>query len=315
MRHPPRPERRTQCAGTSCRLLVIALLAAGSSGCSGRLVGNASAGEGEAATAGASRITDLVSNDHGLSVRQWSVLDHPELIASTLSAHAAGDALDAATRERLRRNGLRLVAVPAVDLDRIVEKLGGAPMNVDVWYGQVFEWRELLERPVPGPGQAIALDGHVRRYAGGDLRLMCRCWTVQMEDGPSMLLEMIPQYRHEGTDSLVRLLGGPAPVAESFPSLALDLVLEAGFAYVVTTESPDLDWPDLAGDGATIAPGDLPASSTARDPTASGPGVGPAAAGPPTLGEWLFRNQRQPPTRGILILVPRIPTELWPDAG
>jgi hypothetical protein len=306
----PAPDSRQPrwCRSTSAAVAIGGWIVVCAAGCGGRLTTDG--GDG-ASLSDSPLISRLVSNDNGLAVRQWSVFDRPGLIGSTLAAHTASDPLDAETDRRLRRNGLRVVAVPADELDIIVEALGGAPMNVDAWYGQVYEWRELAGRPVPDGGQAIALDGHVQRYAGGEIRLMCRCWTVQMEDRPLMLLELIPQYWPPSGGGFARLLGQPAPEVEAFPSLVLDLELEPGLAYVVTTESPDIDWPRLPADD----PEGVPARPRPSSRSGPGPGPGPAAAGPPTLGEWLLGAPRRPPTRDMLVLIPRIPPELWPEAG
>lgn len=283
----------------------------------------------------------LTGSNNGLEVRHWTVLDSSERVMNVLSQHADGAAADPASIGRLKRNGLRFVRVPADQVDKIVSELGGALTDRNEWNGQVYEWRALDERPIDNRGTAIAIDGRVRRFDRGDFRLLLRSWTVMMEDNPYMHVEMLPQHRLPQSNNLRLLLGQkPEDAGEAFASLALDLQLQAGYAYVLVSESPSVDWPALdkpaadqpsavgdqqaaAGEGESSKSGvDQAAKSAAvaakppavRPRGGVGPdeAIGPEAGAPRTLGEVLLPLSVSPPTRELLVFVPRIPQELFP---
>lgn len=259
----------------------------------------------------------LTGSDNGLEVRRLLINDRSDIILNALTSHADGQAADSDALRRLKRNGLRFVRVPLDRLDPCITDLGLASYDANEWHGQVLEWRSLLDRPIDESGRAVAVDGLLRRYERGDLRLMMRAWTVQMEDGPAMHLEMVPRRRLPQTNNLRKLLSeqalGGTGGEQAFPSMALDLQLQPGFAYVLISESPNVDWAGLDGD----AGGAPQASVAAIQPKANVPRTGPFddwnPAAPPTLGEFLLQVKRDPPHppgRGILIFIPKIPSEL-----
>lgn len=258
----------------------------------------------------------LARIDNGLEVRQWMVADDPDRLAAAVMSHRSGQALDPPARERLRRNGFRLVRVPVARLDELLADLGGATLNATAWHGQVPSWREMIHRWVPAAGRAIAIDGRTQRYEGGTFRLMLRGWTMQMEDGPYFHLEVMPQYRPPAPASLGRLRAGPRhPGGEWLDSLAIELLLEEGFAYVLAGESPHVAWPQIDG----RQPGGAGRTSEGDRPDPSNPGfrgpsdrVGPEGAPPTTVGELLLAGEPGRPGRGILVLVPKVAPHLFP---
>ena len=238
-------------------------------------------------------LRDLVSNDDGLEVRQWAISADLDHVAATLAAFADGEATDAARLEALRRNGLALVRVPRGDLARLREALGVATLNLTAWHGQVYEWRELLRRRVgPGP-TALAIDGRVRRYEPGAIRLMARAWTVPMETGPYLGLELLPVYETPRAASLDRLLGTRGLSGEALHSLALELALAPGHAWILTGSIRDAE----------------------RSDADEAPEAGPAATMPATVGELLFSGPTDQPTTGLLIFVPQIKAPALEPAG
>lgn len=263
----------------------------------------------------------LARTDNGLEVRQWMVADDPARLASALMAHRSGEALEAPLRERLRRNGFRLVRLPVGRLDELLADLGGTMIHATAWHGQVLRWREMIHRAVPPTGRAIAIDGRTQRYEGGSFRLMVRAWTMQMEDGPFLHLEAIPQYRPPAPDGLGRRLGGPQPPpGEWLDSLALELRLEEGFAYVLTGESPHVPWPkrdDEEPGGAGREPpdhdpNDPPPVRGGRRLRGPSERFGPEGVPPTTVGELLFGGEGGRTGRGILVLVPKVAPHLFP---
>lgn len=280
----------------------------------------------------------LLGKSNGLEVRRWTVLDASDRAMGLIAERSEGCAAEQAACERLRSNGLRFARVPLDQVEAIAEELGGATLDRTEWHGQVFEWISLREQPIDSRGTAVAIDGRVRRFDRGDFRLLMRAWTVAMEEGPCLHMELLPQHRLPQPQNLRRLLGEkPEDAGEAFASVALDLQLQAGFAYVLISESPNIDWPQL--DAPALAAPVIPASAMVRQPPTDDPKpaaaspqsaapippvrpakprigpddyAGPEAGVPRTLGEVLLPSMRSPPTREILLFVPRIPDELFP---
>jgi len=249
----------------------------------------------------------LTNTENGLEVRRWIIADRPQTIAQTMVKYAAGPAADAATLRQLKRNGFRFVRIPAQNIDSLLADVGPAIYDATEWHGQVVEWRSLVDRPVETQGQAVAVDGMVGRYETGEFRLMIRSWNVQMETGPHVHFEMTPRRRLVQANSLRRLLGEEGDLEQSFASIALDVQLEAGYAYVIASESPQIEWPGLDGESGEARQTPVERSSRRRGMM----DVGPEAAPPPTLGELLLAPPSASKSRGILILVPKIAADLF----
>jgi len=282
----------------SCIVLSLAL-----AGCAPDGPGTASPGQNILPTA-----------DNGLQVRQWRVPDDPDTIASALVRHVRGGFLETELSRRLRRNGLRFVRVPADDLEALLADLGGATFSVDTWHGQACDWRAVADWPIEATGRALAVDGRVRRFEGGRVQLMIRSWTIQMEDGPNVRLQLQGRYARSQPTRLDQVIGRRAAEGRRFPSITLDLLLEAGDAYVLTGEPPGRDW-ELDGTGAGVGQeeGETGEAGRAEDQSSTEPAdIGPEALAPLTVGELLFRRDQMPATRQLLVFVPRIPDRLFP---
>jgi hypothetical protein len=242
----------------------------------------------------------LVNTDNGLEVRKWMIADESASFGPALESFRAGEPLSPDRVAALRRDGLRFVRVRADQLDALAEELGLGPVEVGAWHGQILTWRELQEQHVGPQGIAIAAGGRVRRLGPGRLRLMARSWTVQMEEGPYLNLELLPEYARPHGPRLRRLLGAQALQGDVFPSARLEALLEPGYAYVLVSETPRARWQT---DDADPKP-----AATDIGPHAA---VGPGATAPETIGEFLLASRSEPPMRNILVFVPRIPAELW----
>jgi len=239
-------------------------------------------------TSSADNVFDRMLNpDNGLLIRKWVVSDNADRIDAALLRYSDGQVVDAKTDESLRRNGMRLLRVRSDQTDALLGDLGVGSSDVAAWHGQVVEWRELYRRPVSGPGATLAVSGRVRSIPPGQLRLMGRSWTVLMEDGPYLTLELLPQLRKPQEPSLYRLLGDADLQGEVFEALAVEIELEHGYAYVLTGETPLRDRIDPPGDPA-----------------------GPDVETPDTLGEFLFCQRTELPVRTLLVFVPRISDRL-----
>ena len=241
----------------------------------------------------------MLNPDNGLLLRKWVVADNTEQIGTALMRYQDGVLLEPAEEDRLRRDGLRLLRVRADQLEDLLGELGVGPSDVDVWHGQVLEWRELHHRPVVGPGAALAVAGRVRSVTPGRLRMMGRCWTVLMENGPYLSLQLLPQLIRPPSPSLYELLGDSDLQGEVFKRLAIEVELRPGYAYILTGEAPAISWN-----------GPSEPQSEEGDSAARGPAAGPDTETPDTLGEFLFSSRAEPPLRTLLVFVPRIPDRL-----
>lgn len=254
----------------------------------------------------------LLQDENGLEVRQLVLSDAPDVIAQAMATwtdQTQSGAVDNDVLERLRRNGFRLVRVPLAELDGLVSELGGASMDVSAWHGQVLEWRGLHSLPLGEGGRTMAVDGRVRNYRGGELTLMARGWVVPMEHGPRVQLELVPVHVR-GESQYHRLLGQSRVDAEPLASLTTHLLLEPGFAYILTCECPLASWTVDDDEGVAHSPdtGEK-ASQASAGPTGT---HGPVAQPPTTLGQLMLASHAGPPSRGMLIFTPRIAPELLP---
>ena len=253
----------------------------------------------------------LTNTENGLEVLRWTVLNQSTRVRDAVLKYADGTATDEATLARLQRNGFRLVRVPADHIESMLADLGGATVESNEWQGQVHHWRSLVDRPVEMAGRAVVVDGHVRRADRGDFRLLVRSWIVAMEDGPKLHFEMLPQHQRPQANNLRRLLGEQQEQVDGFAAGSLDLQLDVGYAYVLVGESPVSEW----SAGASDLGGGARREETLPPRFSRTPRVGPSdvfasdGATPVTLGELLLPTDRQPPTRGILVFVPRIAPE------
>lgn len=230
----------------------------------------------------------LTGSDQGLEIRKWLVTAPPMTIDAVLDAHGDAAFLDADGRRRLERNGLRLLAVERADVPALLADLGGADLDISAWHGQMLDWRPVHEIELGRGTITLAVDGRMRPVTGGHLSLLGRSWTVRTEDGPRLQLELVPAHRAPGPRVMLPETFTRRHTSDDRPyaSLALDLRLEAGRAYVLSAAVPGPD--DDEADA-----------------------LGPDATPPPTVGELLLAPPNAP-GRGMLLMLPRIPDEMFP---
>ncbi len=262
-----------------------------------------------------SALNRLTGTDNGLAIRKWIIADDEERIRTVLMRHAEGGVVHDAADERLRRNGFRLIQVDAGELETLLAELGGASLDVTAWHGQVYNWRSVASHGIGRYGQPLAIDGHVRQYPAGEMQLVMRSWIVAMEDGPYLQFELVPQFHRPQRTDVNLLLGRepPEPI-ESYPSMAVDQLLDADSAYLLTCAPPQSPWTmsqesDNAVDSTESQPFRRRGSSV-------GPSefVGPEAAPPQTIGQWMLSNDIGRPNRIVLVLLPRISDRLYPPS-
>jgi hypothetical protein len=242
------------------------------------------------------------------------VAEDAQRIGEALMAVALASPLRPDQVEAFRRNGLRLIAVPAQSLPAIEDAVGPLSMNRNEWHGQIVEWRELHERRMNDQGRVVAINGRVRAYRNGRFQLLVRSWVVMMEDGPYVQMDLVPCFL-EGVDRPATFLEQPAtPRGELFERLSISVRLDPNVAIVLTCEAPHVAWPSES------APG--PVQRTALAPRRGfGPGAappdvrGPDASAPMTLGPLFLGDDGAGASRGLLVFVPRIPDTMFITAS
>lgn len=276
-----------------------------------------------------SLLSRLTSTDNGLAIRKWMVEDNESRISSVLMRHAigTGDVLHDSADKRLQRNGFRLLRVNADELETILQELGGATLDVTAWHGQVFDWRAVAAHGIGRAGQPLAIDGFVRTYPAGEMRLVMRSWIVPMERGPFVQFELVPQFHQPQRRDMNVLFGRetPPPI-ESYSSMAVDELLDAQSAYILTCAPPKSQWAanissaegesvggDVAAQPSTQpAPANVPTMRRAGGGMGPADAVGPDAVTPQTIGQWMFSTEVGRPSRIMLVLLPRISEKLYP---
>lgn len=265
---------------------------------------------GASAFSAASDTRRLLTPENGLEMREWVIMDRESRIGAAIAVLGQPAIADTNASATLRRNGLRLVKVPQSELQLLLDSLGGASVDATTWHGQVYQWRELAQYPISPAGMAVAVDGRVRRFQHGTFRLLMRSWTVPMEDGPRLLLQLLGQFDRPERETFRRFLTDHSVTGEVFHSFALEMPLEVGFGYVLLYELPELDWSYGPVDQEDATPETVTEEpiEQAHEPEH----VGPTAAPPPTFGELLLRTDTFPSKRRVLVFVPKFSLELFP---
>ncbi len=200
---------------------------------------------------------------------------------------------------RWRDSGLRVVAVPVADLERLVASSRLIGQVQRQWLGEMPTWTDAVRGPqLPEPRTVALADGPIR-LEPGRLRLLVRAWTVPIDrDGPTpaaglhldLALRLDPQVP-ERERMMATATGEPEIRGHVFSTLAASLTVAQNDALVIIPDEPGADW-----------------ARPAPEPEA---GVyGPQADPMPTLGELLMASPAfgdAVRTRAVVALVPHIP--------
>lgn len=251
--------------------------------------------------------------DNGLELQVWVVADAGHAVARGLRPYLdRAVPIDPAALERWRGSGLRVVAVPAGEIELLrAEWTLVAPLNVQ-WLGQMPEWSSLVVSPPLPEGAVVRLDTGSITLPAGRLRLLARCWTVPgaSPGGRARLgLELVPEFRDAAAPDhlgdIMPLEGEESARGVMFMRLGVSALVPEGDAYLVVPETPETDWRRLAApDRAEAAPD--PQADPIRGDT-SGDVFRPA----PSLGEVLLTGARgEDRVVGVLVLVPRVPEDV-----
>jgi hypothetical protein len=299
-------------AGAAATCAVLAALAA----CGGSINKPASPGAGPIAG-------PVLNEPKGLEIRQWPVDDATDSIARALAPYESADSpLDARTRDRLRRAGLRVTVVPAADLEAIQQTLRLAGRLDQQSAREFLEWSLIASGPQWNALATFITDRGSLALPPGRFAIFTRAWVAPGEfsqtDAPAKLrLDLMTRHLEEGSErpSFEDLLKPQTrrTLADAGARVeALDLSTELGpdQALILVPEYPDREWTDLARLPNYIESEPeqrLEIEGKPADPTA-----GPKVPPPPTLAHGLLSNatDRGEPTRKlVLVLVARPPRE------
>ena len=268
-----------------------------------------------------SRVGDVSNN--GLEIRMWIVPDSPAVVGYAMTEFTDEARIDSGVLDALNENGMRLYELSVHDVEALRSALSGNAREDRSWFGQVFDWRELWQRSLGNSSRGVAIDGRVRSFAGGAFTLLTRSWTIKTLEGPRLHVEIVPYYediaggfRRAMNEQRRGILTTVEPPGEAFPTISLQVDLEPGRAYVLTSESPSIDWasPDVhAGRYEKKPTVDNNAIGQVRGGIGPDGGVGPASFAPTTLGELLLRGEEGSDNRLVIILLPHLPAELFPQ--
>jgi hypothetical protein len=243
--------------------------------------------------------------DNGLEVVRWSVTDNETLLRRAVGRYAVREVSLGATAQALERHGFRAAVIRDADLPRFLIDVGGTTRSIPVWYGQVQGWRELVRTRLESP-RVVMVDGRAERLRAGWLRIMVRAWTVPLEEGGVLEMQIAPQLIGDSADPVG--LQPELPQASNqrdtlrgtlWPDASLHLELPRDTALILLSAPARVDEEE---------------DPEGPPPRPEETGVGPLVELPPLLGELLLTDfEARPVRRSILVLRARLPDILFAD--
>lgn len=230
----------------------------------------------------------------GLLTMRWAVPEEGFILDQTLATMEPCPDLSPVDHERLARSGLVVVRIPIEELQHAVDILGGSYSDVRTWHEQAIGWRDCVAQTASV--KRVLVDGSVTQLDGRDLRLLVRGWAIPTHDGAVVHVEFTPAEAPErrGVVPLHTAIEPADDPAREFRRAGAAWTLRRGFIDVVTSCAP----------------------------SAVG-GTGPTTELPLSIGEVLFApdlasDDSAPqalPRRTLLLLVPSLPAQLFPEAA
>jgi len=218
--------------------------------------------------------------------------------------------------ERLRSAGLRLMRARRADLATLERELPPTRTRRREWLGWFSRWTEIFRGRRAGGGAPLLVAGRRESFDAGTLRLIARAWPA-----PGLERHASPRVR---LDLAVQLVPDPKPLTETifeqpraidpahaghvFGETALELTLEDGLIYILTSAPPSASW-DVGDEPASDPRPELP-------PGPPSPGVDFRSFGPPastarSVGEAMFSATSEETGSAdlnvVLVLLPRAP--------
>lgn len=310
-------------------LLVLALLVAGvGPGCAKareRWRARLNPPEPEPARMIEPSIENLSAAEEGLELIVWTANDPDHRVGRALRDYAESvPPVPPEDAARWARLGLRLIAVPAEDLESLLLTCPPVSPLQRQRFGQVPRWTPLVRGPqlpdaLPGP------DG--RPLPGGRPRLIARSWVEPQITGgvrrDVVRTELGVQIEHARRQTMLADPEIERSIADEGHILHALLTTHVGTgreALLLVAENPDTNWAELPQPAPTPVP-----SSDADDPAEDAPRTPPPAPAPPrqrTLGEWMLSSPSIPaqgdrptiPARKVFVVfLPRLRSVSTPD--
>ncbi len=244
-------------------------------------------------------IENLSAAEQGLEVIVWTANDPDHRVGRLLRDYAEGaPPVPPEDAARWAAVGLRLLAVPAEDLEALLLACPPITPLQRQRFGQVPAWTPLVR----GPQLPDALPGpDARPLPGGRPRLIARSWVEpRITAGRRhdiVRTELGIQIEHQRRQPLMADPGAERSIADEGHILHALLTVHAGTgreALVLVAEDPDTDWAELPPPAPPVQ-----ASTDPDNPDEEAPAPLPPA--PPrqrTLGEWMLSSPAIPAQGG-----------------
>jgi hypothetical protein len=262
-------------------------------------------------------IEDLSAAEEGLEIIVWTTNDPDHRVGRALREFAeSAPPVPTEDAARWARVGLRLVAVPAQDLESLLSACPPVSPLQRQRFGQIPAWTPLVRGPQL-PESLIGPDG--RPMPGGRPRVIARSWIepqiTENERRDVVRTELGVQIEHARRQNLLTDPGMERTIADEGHVLHALLTTHIGqgrSAMVLVAENPETDWNELPEPAAPPPESatDSPTESSGTDGSVQDPSLPapPAAASPPrqrTLGEWMLSSPAFPAQDGRPAIPPR----------
>ncbi len=268
----------------------------------------------------------------GMEHHAWLTDDTGDRVARVLSAFEEEPMpIEYFARERLRRSGFRVIAVP---IEQVMDVHAALPPLLTwrrEWGGQLTAWTELLRGRTIGERQRLIVDGQEMIMPAGTPRIIARCWVAPTPGGAVMRTEIGVQIHEASRRDPARAMYDPAAALTlQEQGRVLDAVtfradLLPTHAIFIVSGSSDADWSAFAH-----APVDDPtmhgeadaeeSPEAAKKPdfeVLSGGDVivpdafGPSIEGTTELGVFMLSglDRSYRPIKAVFVLIPRVPAQ------
>ncbi|MEN0020190.1 MAG: hypothetical protein AAF747_04815 [Planctomycetota bacterium] len=276
----------------------------------------------------ASLLATMRGTGAGIEARAWLIDDSDDDLARTLRDASPPAGASAEALERWRASGLRVVSLPAGELETWLARssLSGA-LSRD-WLGLSPGWMTLTTGPVST--EDVTLWSGRLNLDSGRPRLLLRSWVRPASAAlePVLRVELLPELllpdRRTARERLLEGVVGPAGDDVSrgvaMDSLKLGIEPAPGRVIVIVAEEPGVAWDSVSRVRRGELAGDEPQQVRAGDDDVVGPMPLPELSfGPPepqdrTFGEVLLGATVGPfgtstSRRAVIALVPRMPAD------
>lgn len=266
----------------------------------------------------------LADDRSGLEVQWWTITDEDDVIARALAPFAdAPLPISTDIEANWRRNGFRMVAIPADQLGPLIATLPIEDKVNRIWLGQTPGWAVAAPGAPWRGARSLLIDGETIQLNAGQLRLLVRAWVSPTEGAPTMRTDLAVQYRSAGIDNAAPVfeqqteIRRPDTLGIIFRTLTAAMELEDGMLYCIVSEDPGAEWTVGAeettedADAKPTLPVRAPSPFDEPEETEDDSSLGPLPPGIPLLADALLSRVELLPTRrvarSIVILAPRVP--------